>query len=147
MPCAWKQSHITPVYKGSCTDNSSNYRPIAVVSVVAKVLGKIVATKLSSYMEEYQLFNSYQGAYRHGKCIEDILLVAVNAIVHGMDRSVSVCVAFLYLGKAFDSLDHCILLCQLLNLGVHTTVLQWFHDYLSDRTHRVNTVTNTPHGC
>ena len=127
------------MHKGGCTDDSSNYRPIAVVSVVAKVLEKIVATKLSSYMEEHQLFNSYQGVYRHGKCTEDILLVAVDTTVYGMDRGVSVCVAFLYPRKAFDSLDHCTLLYQLLNLGVHTAVLQWFHDYLSDRTHCVNT--------
>ena len=45
-------------------------------------------------MKEHQLFNSHQGAYRHGKCIEDILLVAVDAIVHGMDRGESVRGAF-----------------------------------------------------
>ena len=83
------------------------------------------------------MFNSHQGAYRHGKCTEDILLVAVDAIVHHMDRGESVCAAFLDLRKAFDSLDHCVLLRQMLNLGVSTAALRWFQNYLSDRTHRV----------
>ena len=56
VPRAWKQSHITPVHKGDSTDDPSHYRPIAVVSVVAKVLKKIVATQLSSYLEEHKLF-------------------------------------------------------------------------------------------
>ena len=137
VPHAWKQSHITPVHKGGSTDDPSHYRPIAVVSVIAKVLEKIVATQLSSYLEEHWLFNSHQGVYRHGKSTEDIFLVAVDAIAHHMDKNESVCVAFLDLRKAFDSLDHCILLHQLSNLGVSNAVLQWFRDYLSDRTHCV----------
>ena len=47
VPCAWKQSHITPVHNGGPTDDPSNYRPIAVVSVVAKVFEKLL---LLSYL-------------------------------------------------------------------------------------------------
>ena len=57
------------------------------------------------------MFNSHQGAYHHGKCTEDILLVVVDITVCGMNRVESVCVAFLNLCKAFDSLDHCNPLC------------------------------------
>ena len=126
VPLAWKQSHITPIHKGGSTDDPSNYRPIAVVSVVAKILEKIVATQLSSYFEEHQLFHLHQGAYRHGKSTENILLVAVDTIVHHMDKNESVCAAYLDFRKAFDSLDHCVLLHQLLNFGVSNAVLRWF---------------------
>ena len=120
VPRAWKQSHITPVHKGGSTDDHSHYKPIAVVSVVAKVLEKIVATQLSFYLEEHQLFNSHQGAYCHGKSTEDILLVAVDAIVHHMDKNESVvCVAFLDFHKAFDSLDvYCFTNCRTWGLFV-----------------------------
>ena len=50
VPTEWKQSHITPVHKGGATDNPSNYRPIAVVSVVANILEKIVAAQLSNHI-------------------------------------------------------------------------------------------------
>ena len=138
MPLAWKQSHITPILKDGSTDDPLNYRPIAVVSVAAKILEKIVATQLSSYFEEHQLFHPHQGAYRHGKSTENILLVAVDTstIVHHMDKNKSACAAFLDFRKAFNSLDHCVLLHQLLNFGVPNAVLQWFRDY-TNRTHRV----------
>ena len=51
IPLEWKKSHITPVHKGDSTDDATNYRPIAVVSVVVKVLEKLVATELSRYLE------------------------------------------------------------------------------------------------
>ena len=50
MPSAWKRSHITSVHKGGATDNPSNYRPIAVIPVVAKVLKKVFSTQLSVYL-------------------------------------------------------------------------------------------------
>jgi len=53
VPQAWKQSHITLVHKGGSLDEPSNFRPISVVSVVAKILEKIVSTQLSSYLEDH----------------------------------------------------------------------------------------------
>ena len=96
-----------------------------------------MSAQLSSYLESHQLLHSHQGAYCPGKSTEDILLVAVDTIVHHPDKGESVCAAFLDLHKAFDSLDHCILLHNLSNLGVSTSVLRWFQNYLSDRVHHV----------
>ena len=62
-------------------------------------------------------------------------MVAVESIVHHLDNKKSVCAAFLDLRKAFDSLDHCILLTRLSSLGLSNVVLRWFQDY--NRTHRV----------
>ena len=59
VPQAWKQSHITPVHKGGSFDEASNFRPISVVSVVAKILEKIVSTQLSSYLENHNLLHHY----------------------------------------------------------------------------------------
>ena len=49
IPLEWKRSHITPVHKGGSADDATNYRPIAVVSVVVKILEKLVVTELSRY--------------------------------------------------------------------------------------------------
>ena len=146
MPQAWKQSHITPVHKGGSLDEPSNFRPISVVSVVAKILEKIVSTQLSSYLEDHKLLHPHQGAYRHGKSTEDILLVAVDSIIYHLDKGESVCAAFLDLRKAFDSLDHSILLNQLSRLGMSTAVLRWFQNYLTDRSHRVKSDQHFHHG-
>ena len=137
IPNQWKCSNVTPVHKGGSCDNPGNFRPISVVPVVAKVFEKIVASQLDTYFEDRQLLSIYQGAYRHGKSTEQLLLLAVDTIVRALDRRNIACVAFLDLRKAFDSLDHKILLQRLSKLGVHGIEIAWFISYLSDRVQRV----------
>ena len=134
IPLDWKRSHIMPVHKGGAEDDPTNYRSIGVVSIIAKILEKIVATQLS---ESNELLHPHQGVYRHGRSTADILLVAVDTIVTCLDKGNAVCAAFLDLRKAFDSLDHYILLCRLSDLGVSYASLRWFKNYLTDRHHRV----------
>ena len=119
---------------GGYVDNPSNFCPISVVPIVAKVLEKVVANQLSSFLETQHSLNDLQGAYRHGRSSEHILLYAVDTITQALDNGDSVCAAFLDLKKAFDLLDHCLLLqC----LGVSGVELKWFTDYLHQRTQRV----------
>ena len=115
---AWKQSNVTPVHKGGDADDPGNYRPISIVPIVARVLEKIIASQLSLYLESPHLLNDLQGAYRHGRSADQILLYAVDKIVQAVDGSNFVCAAFLNLRKAFDSLDHHLLLDRLFSLGV-----------------------------
>ena len=116
-----------------------NYRPIAVVPVVAKILEKMIACQLSTYLEECHLLHPHQGAYRCGKSTSDILLLAVDHIVQSVDVGRAICVSFLGLRKAFNSLDHCILLQRIYDLCVSSQAL-WFKNYLSGRVHRVKAV-------
>ena len=124
VPSEWKRSHITPIYKGGSPDDPGNFRPISVVPILAKILEKIVSEQLSIHLEDNHLLHPHQGAYRSGKSTQDILLVAVDSIVHLLDRSETVCAAFLDLRKAFDSLDHHILLQRLYDVNVSPVVLQ-----------------------
>ena len=73
IPLEWKKSHITPMHKGGSADDATKYRPIAVVSVVVKVLEKIVATELSAYLESTAQLHPHQAACRFEKSTEDIL--------------------------------------------------------------------------
>ena len=137
MPSAWKRSNVTPVHKGGDTDDPGNYRPISVVPIIAKVLEKIIATQLSSYMEHHHLLHDLQGAYCHGRSADQILLYATDIIVQAIDAGKHVCATFLDLRKAFDSLDYHVLLKRLFELGVGGIELQWFSDYLTDRKQKV----------
>ena len=137
FPDAWKQSNVTPVHKGGDADDPGNHHPISAVSIVARVLEKIIASQLSLYLESHHLINNLQGAYRHGRSADQILLYAVDKIVQAVDGGNFVCAAFLDLRKAFDSLDHHLLLDHLFSLGVIDVELQWFANYLSDRRQRV----------
>jgi len=81
-----------------------------VVPIIAKLLEKIVSIQFSRYLEQNKLLDQHQGAFQCGKSTEDILLLAVDHIVASLDEGKAVCAAFLYLRKAFDTLDHCLLL-------------------------------------
>ena len=102
------------------------------VPVAVYVFEKIVAFQLNSYFEDRQLLSTYQGTYFHGKSTEQLLLVAVDTILCALNKKHIACVAFLDLWKAFDSLDHKILLQRLRKLGVHGTEIACFTNYLSD---------------
>ena len=83
------------------------------------------------------MLSPYQGAYRGDKSTEQILLFAVDTITQALDACQIVCTAFLDLQKAFDSLDHVMLLERLSALGVCGRALSWFTNYLSHRLQRV----------
>ena len=113
VPMAWKKSNVTPVHKGGKTDDPGNYRPVSVVPIVAKVFEKMIASQLNIFLEHHHLLHTLQGAYRHGRSADQILMYAVDTIVQAVDSGDCVCAASFDLRKAFDSLDHCILLGRL----------------------------------
>ena len=137
IPLEWKKCNVTPIHKSGSFEDPGNFRPISVVPIIAKLLEKIVAYQLNSYFEKHGLLFDYQGAYRRGRSTEQLLLTAIDTIIHAIDNKAIACVAFLDLRKAFDSLDHVILLQRLNSLGVCDVELAWFTDYLSDRFQRV----------
>ena len=137
IPRAWKQSNVSPIHKGGSCDDPGNFRPISVVPIIAKVLEKLVANQLLNYFETHRLLHDHQGAYRCGRSSNQILLYSIDMIVSALDKGLAVCAAFLDLRKAFDSLDHLILLKRLHHLGICDMELQWFRNYLNDRLQRV----------
>ena len=134
---AWKYFNVTPVHTGGDKSNSGNFHPISVVPVAAKVLERLIANQLHSYLESRHLLHDHQGAYRCGRSSNQILLFAVDKMVNALDCGSVVCAAFLDLRKAFDSLDHVTLLHRISELGVHNVELQWFQNYLSNHFQRV----------
>ena len=96
-----------------------------------------MASQLSDYFETNHLLSDYKGAYRRGKSTEQLLLVVMDTVVQAIDNKNVTCAAFLDLQKAFDSLDHVILLQRLSELGVNGIELVWFTNYLTNRLQRV----------
>ena len=83
------------------------------VPVLAKILERMVSAQLSNDFEQHSLLHPHQGAYCCGKSTVDILLVAVDFIVQCLDDGKAVCASFLDFRKAFDSVDHHVLLDKL----------------------------------
>ena len=92
---------------------------------------KVVSNQLYFFLESNELLSPCQGAYRRSKSTKQLLLVASDTIAQVLDSGGSSCIAFFGLRKAFDSLDHAVLLQRLYRLGVWEEIA-WFTSYLSD---------------
>ena len=95
----WKKRNVTPIHKSGSFEDPGNFRPISVVPIIAKLLEKIVAYQLNSYFEKNGLLFDYQGADRRGRSTEQLLLTAIDTIIHAIDNKAIACVAFLDLRK------------------------------------------------
>ena len=136
FPQEWKASRVSPVYKSGIRNNPSNYRPISVISVVAKTFEKIVYGQLYEYLNSYHLLNPCQSGFRSLHSTLTALLEATNSWSVNIDNGLVNGVVFIDLKKAFDTIDHKIMLRKLGNYGVDPSSLRWFESYLSDRTQK-----------
>ncbi len=136
FPQEWKASRVSPVYKSGIRNNPSNYRPISVIPVVAKTFEKIVYGQLYEYLNSYHLLNPCQSGFRSLHSTLTALLEATNSWSVNIDNGLVNGVVFIDLKKAFDTIDHKIMLRKLGNYGVDPRSLRWFESYLSDRTQK-----------
>ena len=137
VPTAWKTSNITPVYKDGDPKLASNYRPISLLSIPSKLLERIIYNKLMKHLLFNSLISRHQFGFRPQSSTQEALLAATNDWHQYFDSNLSVgCVAF-DLSKAIDSFPHQTILSNLSRVGIRGSLLNWFHNYLSNREQKV----------
>ena len=134
FPDKLKVAKVIPVFKKGNPTIINNYRPISLLPVVSKVMEKILANQLSSYFESKKLFVNNQYGFRDGHSTEYAALELVDRIITKMDNNEVPISIFLDLSKAFDTLNHKILLNKLKYYGIEGVPLQLFKSYLTNRT-------------
>ena len=136
VPDSFKNALVNPLLKKTNLDESSlhNYRPVSNLPFLSKVLEKLVSFQLFRHLDQHNMKDKFQSAYRSGHSTETALLKVVNDILNIADQN-SICpLAMLDLSAAFDTIDHDILLLRLQNLyGISGTALKWFKSYFSNR--------------
>ena len=134
-------AHVIPVYNSGKRDNYSNYRPISLLSSMCRLQECIVAHKLMGYLNKHSLLYPLQFGFRGGHCCLHDVLLFLNSLLEGKyDRGgvpKHTIALFLDLKKAFDTVDHVILLRKLENLGAGCKELAWFRHYLQGRKQSV----------
>jgi len=135
---AWKDANVIPLHKGGSPSSSENYRPISLLSSVAKVFEKIVASYLTNYLLENNIIHSAQHGFIKGKSCLTNLLTAINDWTLAVDRRQSCDVIYLDFKKAFDMVDHSILYNKLQKLDLPPFLLVWLNSYLCNRRLRVS---------
>lgn len=140
FPSSFKAAYITPLLKGADLDptDAKSYRPISNLSVISKLLERIVCKQLLTYLKESNLLPSLQSAYRQYHSTETAVLKVISDILSALDAGNLAILALLDLSAAFDSIDHSTLLQRFrVSYGIDGTVLDWITSYLSDRTQHV----------
>lgn len=138
-PTQWKISRVTPIPKVKNDTSVENYRPIAVLSSVAKLFETVIHRKIVYQITPY--LSESQHGFRAGRSVNTNLLTMVDVISASMDRGTQVDVVYFDFRKAFDRVDNDILLAKLCDLGFSPCLLNFFADYLKDRQQFVR------HGC
>lgn len=147
FPDVWKEAIVTPVPKeGKDYSTPESYRPIALLSCPSKVLERFVADQLTAFCFEHDILPAEQFGFLKGRSSEWQLLTVLEEWHNALDKHSCVHAAFLDAAKAFDRVDHPVLLERLAEIGVQGTALKWFHSYLSGRhiRTRVNGVESFP---
>ena len=114
-------------------DNKDNYRPISVLSVLSKLIEKHVARSLMNYLVQNGLLYHLQSAIREGHSTESALINLTDKILFNLDQDEVTGMVFVDFRKAFDVIDHHVLLKKLELYGVSDVAVSWFKSYLSDR--------------
>ena len=133
FPDKLKIAKVVPIFKKGDDTLPNNYRPISLLPVISKVIEKIICNQLSSYFENNKLFYDSQYGFRPNHSTEQATLELTDRIISAMDNNDVPIGIFLDLSKAFDTIDHNILLHKLEHYGIEGIPLQLFKNYLTNR--------------
>ena len=135
FPDKLKIAKIIPIYKGNDLNVNviSNYRPISILPCISKVFEKIVYVQLYDHFTRYNLFSTSQYGFRSEHSTDFALLETTNRIHEYLNDGLTPLAVYMDLSKAFDTINHDILLHKLEKYGISNVELSWFSDYLTNR--------------
>ena len=133
VPDRFKIARILPVFKKGLQTTTSNYRPISLLSVFNIILERLVYNRLIDFIEKMNIIYAKQFGFRSKHSTEHAILNIVDNIHKGIENGKLSCGIFLDFRKAFDSVNHAILIKKLEHYGIRGLAKEWFISYLHNR--------------
>ena len=156
FPDNLKIAKVTPLFKKGDDTQFTNYRPISLLPVISKIFEKVIFKQIYGFFQDRQLFYNSQYGFRERHSTELAALELVDRITLEMDHAKTPISIFLDLSKAFDTIDHEILLSKLKYYGIRGTAHELMSSYLTGRkqfveidnikSHHLTLTTGVPQG-
>ena len=138
IPDDWKIGRTTPVYKGNGSKkDKNNYRPISVVSHLAKIIEKEVQSQLINYLIDNDMINVDQSAFLANHSTLTSLHRIIDDFYEAFNEKERVAACFLDISKCFDCIDYDFLMNKLEKYGILDVELKWFNNYVTNRKQMV----------
>ena len=138
FPQALKIAKVIPIYKKGPRNIPGNYRPISLLSVMSKILERLMYNRLYDFFNKHNFFYKYQFGFRKFHSTSLALIELVDSLRTNSDDGKFSLGIFIDLQKAFDTVDHEILLFKLSSYGIRGLALDWFRSYLTSRSQFVS---------
>ncbi|XP_054263804.1 uncharacterized protein LOC128987119 isoform X1 [Macrosteles quadrilineatus] len=140
FPTNLKTSIVRPIFKKGNRNLIENYRPVSLLPVFSKIIEKVVHTQLQEYLESNRLITNSQHGFRKSHSTNSALISLTDDIYKAMDGSQSTLAVCCDLSKAFDCVDHAVLLKKLTKYGIRGSSWKWFESYLTGRRQKISII-------
>uniref|UniRef100_A0A1B6FIE1 Reverse transcriptase domain-containing protein n=1 Tax=Cuerna arida TaxID=1464854 RepID=A0A1B6FIE1_9HEMI len=133
FPEKLKISKVYPKFKNGSTTEARSYRPISLTSTFSKIIEKVILHRLMNYLIHNNLLTDNQHGFLKGRSTVTAIIQLIEHVIDQIESGKTVTSLFLDFSKAFDCLDHDLLLRKLCNLGINGISGNWFRSYLTGR--------------
>ena len=133
FPDKLKFAKVTPIHKGKSKLQCNNYRPISILPIFSKILEKLMNSRLVRFLGINDIIYKHQYGFQENKSTSLAILELQSQLINNIEKGLFSCCIFLDFSKAFDTVNHNILLKKLEHYGIRGIALSWFKSYLDKR--------------